>query len=62
MELKNLTVRDVSTLKWAVRNLRMSAKRGNAKSAYHSEEQIIDECNRLDDIISKVLSEYYENY
>lgn len=59
MTLDNLTVKDMATLKWAVRNLRLSVKLGNANSKVYTDEQVIAECNALNDLISSVLEQHY---
>ena len=61
MTLENLTLRDMNTLKWAVKNLRLNVKLDKAKSMYYKKEETIDECNRLDEILSEVLFKYFEN-
>lgn len=59
MTLENLSVRDMSTLKWAVRVLRLEARRENAKSQFYTKEEILEECNSLDERLSAVLAAYY---
>ena len=59
MTLENISVRDMSTLKWAVRVLRLEARRGNARSQFYTTEEVLDECNSLDERLSAVLAAYY---
>lgn len=60
MTLQNLSAQDMATIKWAIRNLRLEVRTGNASSHTYTKDQVIEECNHLEEIIRNVTAEYYE--
>lgn len=62
MNLNNLSLRDMSTLRWAVQVLKRKVKFENEKRLIYTKEEILNECDSLEERLSTVIAKHYDDY